>query len=339
MKTSLRERLVIATVAIVLSLGGWQSLKALRTLDQDRSRPPGETPMTSQNKRTEQEWRARLTPEQFRVMRECGTEPPFSGTYNDFFQNGIYHCAGCGTPLFRSETKYDHGTGWPSFTAPLDPKNVLYLEDDSYGMKRTEVRCAVCGAHLGHVFDDGPPPSSLHYCINSAALDFRPAGSEKTAEATAPRSEVATFAAGCFWGVEREFRQQPGVLDTVVGYTGGQTPNPTYAQVCTDETGHAESIQATFDPDRTSYEKLVRFFFSVHDPTQVNRQGPDVGTQYRSVIFYHSDEQLKIARQVIAELEAAHIYRRPIATQLVPASEFYKAEEYHQRYYEKKGKK
>ncbi|MDH4198381.1 MAG: bifunctional methionine sulfoxide reductase B/A protein, partial [Candidatus Aminicenantes bacterium] len=250
-----------------------------------------------------------------------------------------YHCAGCGSPLFRSQTKYDHGTGWPSFTSPVDEKNVLYLEDDSYGLKRTEVRCGACGAHLGHVFDDGPPPSSLHYCINSAALDFRPAKSEKPAPASVPRKEIATFAAGCFWGVEQEFRQHPGVLDTAVGYTGGQTPNPTYQQVCTDGTGHAESIQVTFDPDRAGYEKLVRFFFTVHDPTQVNRQGPDVGTQYRSVIFYHDDEQKEVARKVIAELEASHAYKRPIATQLVPASEFYKAEEYHQRYYEKKVKK
>jgi peptide methionine sulfoxide reductase msrA/msrB len=337
----MREKLLIILVAVILSLGGWQSLRALRALDQDRDqvRPKGETTMPSETKKTEQEWRALLTPEQFRVMRECGTEPPFSGKYNDFFKNGMYYCAGCGTPLFGSQTKYDHGTGWPSFTTPVDEKNVLYLEDDSYGMKRTEVRCAVCGAHLGHVFDDGPPPSSRHYCINSAALDFRPAESEKAAKAPAPRKETATFAAGCFWGVEEEFRQQPGVVDTVVGYTGGQTPNPTYTQVCTDGTGHAESIQVTFDPDRVSYEKLVRFFFTAHDPTQVNRQGPDVGTQYRSVIFYHSEDQKEVARKVIAELEASHVYRRPIATQLVPATEFFKAEEYHQRYYEKKVKK
>jgi len=339
MEPSRREKLALIALAAVLSLGGWQGLKGLLAIDHVRVQSPEERPMNDKVKKTEPEWRGLLTPEQFRVMRECGTEPPFSGRYNDFFETGTYACAGCGTPLFRSQTKYDHGTGWPSFTAPIDEKNVLYLEDNSHNMKRTEVRCAVCGAHLGHVFDDGPPPSSLHYCINSAALDFRPAKDEKPVPATGPKKATATFAAGCFWGVEKEFRQQPGVLDTVVGYAGGQTPNPTYGEVCTDRTGHAESIQVTFDPDRVSYEKLVRFFFSVHDPTQVNRQGPDVGTQYRSVIFYHGHEQKDVARRVIAELEAAHVYKRPIATQLVPATEFYKAEEYHQRYYEKKGAK
>jgi peptide methionine sulfoxide reductase msrA/msrB len=284
--------------------------------------------------RSEEEWRKILTAEQYRVLREGGTERAFSGRYNDRYDKGLYVCAACGSPLFRSETKYDHGSGWPSFTAPLDEEALLFKEDRSLLMKRTEVRCAACGSHLGHVFDDGPAPSGKHYCINSAALDFKPAGAEASAGLEA-KSETATFAAGCFWGVEDQFRRRPGVLSTVVGYTGGTADCPTYRRVCTDKTGHAEAVQIAFDPSRVSYEELVRFFFSLHDPTQLNRQGPDVGTQYRSAIFSHSPQQAETARRITTEVEKSGRYAKPIVTQIVPASTFYPAEEYHQRYLDK----
>ena len=150
-------------------------------------------------------------------------------------------------------------------------------------------------------------------------------------------SEVATFGAGCFWGVEAAFRSVPGVLDTAVGYSGGQTVNPTYKDVCTDSTGHAEVVQVTFDPAQVSFEKLLEVFWQEHDPTQVNRQGPDFGKQYRSAIFFHSPEQEAIAKKSKAALEASGKFRRPIATEITPASTFYRAEEYHQRYLEKRG--
>ncbi|MGD0841642.1 MAG: peptide-methionine (S)-S-oxide reductase MsrA [Candidatus Acidiferrales bacterium] len=150
-------------------------------------------------------------------------------------------------------------------------------------------------------------------------------------------SEVATFGAGCFWGVEAAFRSVPGVLDTAVGYSGGQTVNPTYKDVCTDRTGHAEVVQVTFDPAQVSFEKLLDVFWQEHDPTQVNRQGPDFGKQYRSAIFFHSPEQEAIAKKSKAALEASGKFRRPIATEITPASTFYRAEEYHQRYLEKRG--
>ena len=150
-------------------------------------------------------------------------------------------------------------------------------------------------------------------------------------------AEIATFGAGCFWGVEAAFQRVSGVVDTTVGYSGGETPNPTYKDVCTDETGHAEVVQVAFDPRKVSYAQLLDVFWQAHDPTQVNRQGPDFGTQYRSAIFFHSPEQEAAAKQSRAALEASGKLKRPIATEITPASTFYRAEEYHQKYLQKRG--
>jgi peptide-methionine (S)-S-oxide reductase len=150
-------------------------------------------------------------------------------------------------------------------------------------------------------------------------------------------NETATFAAGCFWGVEAAFRQVPGVVDTAVGYTGGSVPNPTYEDVCTDRTGHAEAVRVEFDPARVSYDRLLEVFWENHDPTTKNRQGPDMGTQYRSAIFFHDAEQEKAASESRNRLEKSGRYRRPVVTEIVPAKEFWQAEEYHQRYLEKRG--
>jgi peptide methionine sulfoxide reductase msrA/msrB len=337
----LRIRIAIFAAAVVLGLAGWRGLNALAGTDPRlivHASSEGQN-MTPKVKRSEKEWKASLTPEQFEVMRKCGTERPFTGKYNELWDKGMYVCAGCGTPLFRSEMKYEHGTGWPSFTAPIDEKNLDYKDDYSLLAKRIEVRCAVCGAHLGHVFDDGPEPTFLHYCVNSASLDFKPeaAGAAASEKTQAAATEVATFAAGCFWGVEHKLGQIPGVVATVVGYTGGKTVAPTYEDVCTDKTGHAEAVQVTFDPSRLTYADLVRHFFSIHDPTQVNRQGPDHGTQYRSAIFYHGEAQKETALAIMDELAKSGQYKKRLATELVPASAFYKAEEYHQKYFEKHG--
>ena len=328
----------LAIIGLAAGLAAWNFLsvpgKVGRMTTVRDAQNGGERTVVAKINRSNEEWRKILPAEQYHILRERGTEQAFSGRYNDHYREGLYVCAACGNPLFRSGTKYDHGSGWPSFSAPVGEEAVLFVEDHSYLMNRTEVRCAACGSHLGHVFDDGPAPTSQHYCINSASLDFKQVGAE-TSTALEARTETAAFAAGCFWGVEDKFRRMPGVLSAVVGYTGGTTVNPTYGQVCSDRTGHAESVQIAYDPSRVSYEELVRFFFSIHDPTQLNRQGPDVGNQYRSAVFTNSPQQAGIAQRIKTELEASGRFNRPIVTQIVPASTFYPAEEYHQRYLEK----
>jgi len=328
----LKIKAAIMAAAMFLTLIGWKSLNALFL-----TRPGsavedslGDATMPRQAQKTETEWKETLGADRFAVMRECGTEPPFSGSYNLYFEKGVYLCAACGTPLFSSKSKYDHGTGWPSFSSAIDESRLELREDRALAIPRIEVRCAACGSHLGHLFDDGPTPTGVHYCINSVALGFEARNSAAM--------ETAMFAAGCFWGVEHKFGQLKGVTATRVGYTGGTTPNPSYEQVCTDRTGHAEALRLEFDPSLTSYEELVRFFFSMHDPTEVDRQGLDVGRQYRSVIFYHTQAQKETAARVMSELERSGRFSRPLATALVPAAEFYPAEDYHQKFYEKNEK-
>jgi len=279
-----------------------------------------------------------LDPETFRITQRAGTEPAFCGTLMDNKREGVYACVVCGLPLFSSEHKFNSGTGWPSFYQEFDPDHVARRTDHSHGMDRHEITCARCTSHLGHVFDDGPKPTGLRHCLNSASLKFYEKGATLPPESRPVQTEVAYLAGGCFWGIEHYFQQGPGVIDAVSGYMQGNVENPTYRQVGGDTTGHAETVKVVFDPKRITYRRLLQAFFNMHDPTQLDRQGPDVGTQYRSGIWYANPRQQQEAESAVAELAAKNRYDgRKIVTRIEPARTFWPAEDYHQDYIEKTG--
>lgn len=270
--------------------------------------------------KTEKEWKEILTPEQFTITRLKGTERPHSSDLCSYFEPGKYACVCCNTVLFDAQEKFESGTGWPSFTQPIKENAVAYHKDVSYGMQRIEALCNTCDAHLGHVFQDGPMPSGLRYCMNAVSLKKIDTSEKKI-----------DFGGGCFWCTEAIFQQLKGVIKVESGYSGGTVVNPTYREVCSGTTGHAEMIEVTYLPEEISFEDLLRIHLSTHNPTTVNRQGADRGSQYRSVIFYRSEEEKQSAMKIIDEIQEA--YPDMIVTQLQMFEHFYKAEDYHQDYY------
>ncbi len=275
---------------------------------------------------------SKLDEETYRITQKAGTEAPFCGTLLDNKKDGLYACVVCGLPLFSSEHKFTSGTGWPSYYRAFDEQHVQRIVDNSHGMIRTEIECARCNAHLGHVFDDGPKPTGERHCLNSASLVFHEKGKELPEASRPIKTETAYFAAGCFWGVEHYFQMGPGVINASSGYMQGRTDKPTYKDICYSDTGHAETVKVVFDPTRISYKRLVEAFFAMHDPTQLNRQGPDIGDQYRSGIWVVNDAQRMQAEEVISMLRDAGAYKRPIVTQVEQAKVFWPAEDYHQDY-------
>jgi peptide methionine sulfoxide reductase msrA/msrB len=269
----------------------------------------------------------RLTPEEEYVIVQKGTERPWTGEYLDNKAEGTYVCKRCDAPLYHSEDKFDSHCGWPSFDDEI--QGAVKRIPDPDGM-RIEIICANCSAHLGHVFlGEGFTDKNTRHCVNSISMNFVPATQPQEI-----KTERAIFAGGCFWGVEYYMQKKDGVISVISGYIGGHKDHPTYQEVCSGKTGHAEAVEITYDPSRVSFEEIARLFFEIHDPTQVDRQGPDIGVQYRSEVFYLNEEQKVIAEKLIGILKDKG-YK--VATRVTKATTFWPAEDYHQDYYEHKG--
>ena len=285
----------------------------------------GQPQKTNNNQTINMNWNP-LTPEEEQVIVHKGTERPYTGEYLNNKSKGLYLCKRCDAPLYRSDDKFDAHCGWPSFDDEVEGAVKRVLDADG---RRTEIICNNCGAHLGHVFlGEGFTPKQTRHCVNSISLKFQPAENKTL--------KRVYFASGCFWGTEYFFMKAPGVKETNVGFMGGHVKNPTYAQVCEKNTGHLETTEVIFDTSETSYEAMVKLFFETHDFTQTDGQGPDIGPQYLSCIFYNDETEKGIAEKYIRLLTEKG-YR--VATMLKPASRFWKAEDYHQQYYEHKGAK
>ena len=306
-KEKAMKQIVYLTVFLLLQMNGCAQIAQQAKKSDDGYRP--------------------LTAEEKQVILNKGTERAFTGEYDKFYEEGTYVCKRCGAELYKSTDKFDSGCGWPSFDDEIEGAVRRTLDADGV---RTEITCVNCDAHLGHVFlGEGFTDKDTRHCVNSISLLFVPATPDKDAE-----TETGYFAGGCFWGVEYYLEQLPGVLNVESGYMGGIKPNPTYQEVSSKKTGYAEVVKVVYNPLETNYETVAKMFFEIHDPTQVNRQGPDIGEQYRSEIFYANMEQKRTAEKLIKILENKGY---DVATKITPAEIFWEAEDYHQDYYANKG--
>ncbi len=270
---------------------------------------------------------ASLTPMAYNVIVHAATEAPFSGAYQTKVEAGSYLCRRCGLCLFRADSQFTSHCGWPSFDVAVNQS--LEEKPDPDGM-RTEICCQRCHAHLGHVFTgEQLTPNNKRYCVNALSLDF-------VIDDTVRDSSELIVAGGCFWGVEYYLKQMPGVLHTSVGYTGGHLESPTYNDVCQGNTGHYEAVRVIFNPEITTFFTLIKRFFEIHDPTQCDGQGPDLGHQYQSAVFCYDEQQTKDTEKAINLLKQNQYL---VQTKLLPAQAFWPAEAYHQQYYDKQNNK
>lgn len=276
------------------------------------------------------------------VIVDRGTERPFSGKYVNTSEKGVYRCKVCDMPLYRSDDKFNSHCGWPSFDDAI-PGAIREIPDADG--RRTEIVCANCGAHLGHVFKgEGLTKKNVRHCVNSVSLQFdkkmkSPKNGEKTAEQTPAKADLlkkAYFAGGCFWGVEYYLEKIHGVKEVTSGFMGGHVKDPGYYDVVRKNTGHLETVEVLYDPSKVSYETLAKTFFEIHDPTQTDGQGPDIGSQYLSAVFVSTPQEKKMIKKLIGILESKGL---KIATKVLPKAPFYSAEEYHQNHYVRKGGK
>lgn len=323
-------------IGITLTSACQNAARGNQTNDTIMTDNPITTQRTSFKKPSEAELRKRLTAEQYAVTQHAATERPFTNEYDKEFRPGIYVDITTGEPLFLSTDKYDSGCGWPAFSKPIDKKLLVEHTDKSHGMVRTEVKSRTGKAHLGHVFDDGPSDKGgTRYCINSASLRFIPLQDMKREGYGAyikllkPMKEIY-LAGGCFWGTEHYIKQVDGVVATEVGYANGNIANPTYEDVCTDRTGYAETVHITYDPQKVSLEFLLQLYFKAIDPTSIDQQGHDKGTQYRTGVYYVDPADKAVIEKVFAAEQRQ--LNEHIAVENLPLSNFYRAEEYHQDY-------
>ena len=263
-----------------------------------------------------------LSPEEEKIIIHKGTEMAFSGKYDKFYEHGIYTCRQCNAPLYKSEDKFNSKCGWPSFDDEIDGAVKRTIDADG---KRTEITCTNCGGHLGHVFKgENLTDKDIRHCVNSVSIDF-------IAE---DHIKIAYFAGGCFWGITYYMKRTAGVIEVISGYMDGHVDNPTYENVKTGTTGHYESVEVIYDDRKTNFEELTKYFFEIHDPTQVDGQGPNIGEQYKSAVFY-STEQEKVITEKLIDILKSKSYE--VVTKVKRVSEFYDAEDYHQNYFDKKG--